>query len=92
MPQMPKPAPVVAPPPPTPVQAAPPPPKQVDQPAPTPPPMLVQGAEQEAAPVKRKKTKRKEIQQASRGTAALTIPLNTGVEGANTNGLNIPTA
>jgi hypothetical protein len=54
--------------------------------------MLVQGAEQEAAPVKRKKTKRNEVQQQSRGTASLTIPLNTGVAGANTNGLNIPTA
>ena len=42
--------------------------------------------------VKRKKSKRTQVQQASKGTSALTIPLNTGVEGGATAGLNIPTA
>ena len=92
-PQQAAPAPVMAPAPVAPIVKQAPLPKQVDAPAPTPPPTLIQGQE-EIAPVKRKKTKRREIQQASKGTAALTIPLNTGATeaaGGNTGGLNIPT-
>jgi hypothetical protein len=91
-PQQAKPAPVVAPPPVMPVQKQAPLPKQVDAPTPAPPPVLVQGDEMEPT-VKRKKTKRKEVQQASKGTAALTIPLNTdnsAAAGGSTGGLNIP--
>jgi len=92
-PQQAAPPPVMAPPPVAPIQRQAPLPKQVDAPTPTPPPTLIQGQE-DIAPVKRKKTKRREVQQASKGTAALTIPLNTGATeaaGGNTGGLNIPT-
>ena len=92
-PQQAAPAPVMAPPPVAPIQKQAPLPKQVDAPTPAPPPTLVQGTETEPV-VKRKKTKRREVQQASKGTAALTIPLNTGATeaaGGNTGGLNIPT-
>ena len=88
-PQQAKPAPVVAPAPPVPVQKQAPLPKQVDAPTPAPPPVLVQG-EIEEPTVKRKKTKRREVQQASKGTAALTIPLNDAIAKASS-GLNIPT-
>lgn len=81
----------MAPAPPVPVQKQAPLPKQVDAPQAAPPPVLVQGQDMEPA-VKRKKTKRKQVQQASKGTSALTIPLNTGVAGGTTGGLNIPTA
>lgn len=87
------PTPVMAPAPVAPIQKQAPLPKQVDAPAPTPPPTLIQGQE-DVATVKRKKTKRREVQQASKGTAALTIPLNTGATeaaGGSTGGLNIPT-
>ena len=56
--------------------------------APTPPP---EAARPEAdAKVTKKKSKRQQAQQASRGTAALRIPLNTGGEGKAKSGLNIP--
>jgi len=90
-PQQAPPAPVMAPAPPIPVQAQAPLPKQVDAPQAAPPPVLVQGRDMEPA-VKRKKSKRTQVQQASKGTSALTIPLNTGVEGGAAAGLNIPTA
>ncbi len=88
-PQQAKPAPVMAPPPPTPVTPSAPLPKQVT-PAPTaPPPTLVQGAADTEPVVKKAKSKRRQLQQASQGTSALRIPLNTGVESSPT-GLNIP--
>jgi len=77
-----------------PVQKQAPLPKQVDAPTPAPPPVLVQGDQDMEPTVKRKKTKRKEVQQASKGTAGLRIPLNTGssaAAGGSTGGLNIPT-
>ena len=92
-PQQAKPAPVTAPPPQMPVQKTAPLPKQVDAPTPAPPPTLVQGEMEEPA-VKRKKSKRQALQQASKGTAALTIPLNDAIAksaGGATGGLNIPT-
>ncbi len=90
-PQQAAPPPVVAPIAPVPVQKQAPLPKQVDAPQAAPPPMLVQGQDMEPV-VKRKKSKRTQVQQASKGTSALTIPLNTGVEGGANGGLNIPTA
>ena len=93
-PQQSKPAPVVAPPPPIPVQKQAPIPKQIDPEAPAPPPTLVQGGDDTEPVVKQRKSKRREVQQASKGTAALRIPLNTGsteAAGGNTGGLNIPT-
>lgn len=88
------PAPVVAPPAPLPAQVQAPPPKQVDPEMPAPPPTLVQGGDDTEPVVKQRKSKRREVQQASKGTAALRIPLNTGATeaaGGNTGGLNIPT-
>ncbi len=90
-PQQAAPAPVAAPMAPVPVQKQAPLPKQVEAPQAAPPPVLVQGQDMEPV-VKRKKSKRTQVQQASKGTSALTIPLNTGVEGGATGGLNIPTA
>nr|AKH48831.1 hypothetical protein [uncultured marine virus] len=94
-PQQARPTAAMAPPPVAPpVQRQAPLPKQVDAPAPTPPPTLLVQGQGDIAPVKRRKSKRREVQQASRGTAALTIPLNTRATeaaGGNTGGLNIPT-
>ena len=89
-PQRSSPAPVVAPQAPIPVRVQAPLPQQVDAPQAAPPPVLVQGQDMEPA-VKRRKSKRTQVQQASKGTSALTIPLNTGVEGGANGGLNIPT-
>lgn len=93
MPQQAAPPPVVAPTPPAPVQAQAPLPPQVDAPEAPPPPQLTQGTGQEDQPVvKQRKSKRKELQQASSGTAALRIPLNTGSkQPQSAGGLNIPT-
>lgn len=64
-----------------------------------PPPILVQGqtAGQENAIVKRRKSKRQELQQASGGTSALRIPLDsqsaigsTPAGSTGSTGLNIP--
>ena len=88
-PQQAAPAPVQAPAPVAPVMKQAPLPKQVEAPAPAPPPVLVQGQDMEPV-VKRKKSKRTQVQQASKGTSALTIPLNTGADQAG--GLNIPTS
>ena len=77
-PSIPKPEPMPEPPP------APPPP--VEQPRPTPPPELV-NAKEKAPKISAKKTKRSQQQQASKGTNALRIPLNTQAKA----GLNIPT-
>lgn len=92
-PQQPKPPPQTAPAPPVPVTPSAPLPKQVEPEQTAPPPALIQGQDMEPV-VKRKKSKRKQVQQASKGTASLTIPLNTSATegaGGNTGGLNIPT-
>jgi hypothetical protein len=91
-------APPVAPPPViTPVAAAPAPPPMPVQPGQAPPPQVVQSGQsaEDAAIVKRKKSKRKELQQASSGTSALRIPLqksigSTPTGGGGSSGLNIP--
>ena len=77
-----------------PAQQQAPPPKQLDPEMPAPPPTLVAGADDVEPVVKQLKSKRKQVQQASRGTSALRIPLNTGLSesaGGNSGGLNIPT-
>lgn len=74
-----------------PVQKQAPLPKQVDAPTPAPPPVLVQG-EAEEATVKRVKSKRKQVQQASKGTSSLKIPLNVSDSVKSSTGLNIPTS
>ena len=91
-------APPVAPPPTiAPVTAAPAPPPMPIQPNQAPPPQVVQSGQsaEDAAIVKRKKSKRKELQQASSGTSALRIPLNkkigsTPAASSSSSGLNIP--
>lgn len=62
--------------------------------APTPPPTNVSAGESDAAKIKKRSTKRQELQQASSGANALRIPLNTGTSGTpakKTGSLNIPT-
>ena len=95
-PQAPPLAPVSAPTPPQTYNAPPPMPPPAPVQAQTPPPVLTDTDEDNAA-VKKRKSKRKEIQQASRGTDALRIPLDKsasiGSSGAGTSGstgLNIP--
>jgi hypothetical protein len=60
---------------------------------PTPPPTLAQTPVDDAL-VKKKKSKRSELQQANKGTKALRIPLNQAIGGATggtgSTGLNIP--
>lgn len=61
-----------------------------------PPPAMVEGQSQEQPIVKRRKSKRKEIQQASKGASALRIPLDKKLGsvakgGTGSTGLNIPT-
>ena len=61
-----------------------------------PPPVQVEGQNQDQALIKKRKTKRKEIQQASRGASALRIPLDKKLGsvakgGTGSTGLNIPT-
>ena len=93
-PQQPKPAPTVAPPAPLPATPSAPLPKQVQAKPTAPPPTLVTGADDVQPVVKQKKTKRQQVQQRSKGTSALSIPLNTGSEpaaGKGGTGLNIPT-
>ena len=86
------PAPVIAP-----AAAAPAPPPMPVTPGQAPPPQVVQSGQsaEDAAIVKRKKSKRKELQQASSGTSALRIPLNKSIGstpsgGGGNSGLNIP--
>ena len=81
-PKMPK-----APEPPPPAPAPPPPAPMIEPQAPTPPPEAVK-PQTEAKVKKRKNAKQQQIQ-ASRGTSALRIPLNTG-GGKAKSGLNIP--
>lgn len=97
LPQQPTAPPVVAPPTPvTPAPAPPAPPPLPQTPPQAPPPQSTtnQGAE-DAAIVKRRKSKRKELQQASSGTDALRIPLDKSIGATPTgstgsSGLNIP--
>ena len=61
-----------------------------------PPPVQVEGQNQDQPLIKKRKTKRKEIQQASRGASALRIPLDKKLGsvakgGTGSTGLNIPT-
>ena len=71
----------------------PPPPAPIVEPeAPTPPPTNVSQGEADAAKIKKRTTKRKQLQQASTGASALRIPLNTGAPKGKKSGgsLNIP--
>lgn len=86
MPAMPEPAPL-----PTPPPAAPAPPPLPDPVTPAPPPVTVAQGADDAVKVKKRKSKRQELQQQSSGTNALRIPLNTGGAAAGqSSGLNIP--
>ncbi len=84
---MPDPPPMPAPPPPTP------PPIVKDVELPAPPPALVDQGAADAAKIKKRATKREQLQQSSSGANALRIPLNTGVptSGKKSGSLNIPT-
>ena len=59
---------------------------------PAPPPAVVNSGEADAAKIKKRSTKRQQMQQSSSGANALRIPLNTGVPGAKSKAgsLNIP--
>lgn len=90
-PQAPAPPPPVAPAPKAPTVPATPPPKS-QGPAPTPPPPALVDGMDETPAVKKRKSKRKVLQQQSKGTSVLKIPLNTGSGGKGKSaGLNIPT-
>lgn len=72
-----------------------PPPVPMSQPQ-APPPAQVEGQSTDQPIVKRRKSKRKELQQASKGASALRIPLtkklgSTPSGGTGSTGLNIPT-
>ena len=61
-----------------------------------PPPVQVEGQSDNQAIIKRRKSKRKELQQASKGASALRIPLDKKLGsvakgGTGSTGLNIPT-
>ena len=78
-----------------PVAPAPPPPSMMAN-TPAPPPVQVEGQNQDQALIKKRKSKRKELQQASRGASALRIPLDKKLGsvakgGTVSTGLNIPT-
>lgn len=64
-------------------------PKQLPIEAPTPAPTPVSTGEADAGKLKKKRSKRAQIQQASKGASALRIPLNTGAKKPS-GGLNIP--
>ena len=64
-------------------------PKQLPIEAPTPAPTQVAQGEADAGKLKKKKSKRSQLQQASKGAASLRIPLNTGAKKPS-GGLNIP--
>ncbi len=85
MPEMPKPQPLPEAPPPAPA-----PPPMVTPEAPTPPPVTVPQGDADAVKVKKRRTKRQELQQKSQGANALRIPLNTGGSTGKASGLNIP--
>ena len=85
MPSMPEPQPLPEPPP------TPPAPAPLAEPeAPTPPPVAVPQGSEDAAKIKKRRTKRETLQQQSAGANALRIPLNTGVSQGKSSGLNIP--
>ena len=61
-----------------------------------PPPVMVEGQNNKEPVIKKRKSKRKELQQASRGASALRIPLDRKLGavakgGTGSTGLNIPT-
>lgn len=101
----PLPTPQQAPPPPpvapvAPMQAQPaaptPPPAPINTNQMAPPPVQVDGQSTDQPIVKKRKSKRKELQQASKGASALRIPLtkklgSTPTGGTGSTGLNIPT-
>jgi hypothetical protein len=58
---------------------------------PTPPPAVVNQGEADAAKIKKRATKREQLQQSSSGANALRIPLNTGASASKSGSLNIPT-
>ena len=85
MPSMPEPQPLPEPPPAPPAPA----PMEIPE-APTPPPTNVTTGIEDAAKIKKRKSKRQALQQQSSGTNALRIPLNTGGSSGKASGLNIP--
>ncbi len=85
MPEMPEPQPLPTAPPTPPA----PPPMEVPE-APAPPPTTVPQGDADAVKVKKRKSKRQELQQKSQGANALRIPLNTGGSTGKASGLNIP--
>jgi hypothetical protein len=58
---------------------------------PTPPPAVVNQGEADAAKIKKRSTKREQLQQSGSGANALRIPLNTGAAASKSGSLNIPT-
>jgi hypothetical protein len=64
-------------------------PKQLPMEAPTQAPVQVAQGEADAGKLKKKKSKRSQLQQASKGASSLRIPLNTGTKKPS-GGLNIP--
>ena len=79
---------------PPPAPTPPPPAPMIEPEAPTPPPTNVDQGTPDAAKIKKRTTKRKQLQQASSGANALRIPLNTGSGasgGKKSGSLNIPT-
>ena len=80
--------------PPPPAPTPPPPAPIVEPEAPTPPPTNVDQGAADAAKIKKRTTKRQQLQQSSSGANALRIPLNTGAGatgGKKAGSLNIPT-
>lgn len=80
---------------PPPAPAPPPPAPMIEPEKPLPPPESVPQGNADAAKIKKRATKRQQMQQAASGASALRIPLNTGSAGGAAakagGGLNIPT-
>ena len=73
-----------------------PPPAAMQQQQMAPPPVMVEGQSDKEPVIKKRKSKRKELQQASKGASALRIPLDRKLGsvakgGTGSTGLNIPT-
>ena len=78
---------------PPPAPLPPPPAPMIEPELPAPPPTTVDQGESDAAKIKKRTTKRQQLQQSSTGANALRIPLNTGAgaaTGQSTGSLNIP--
>jgi hypothetical protein len=78
---------------PPPPPAPPMPPPAPEPAAPLPPPQAVTAGDKDAAKVQKRTSQRAALQQASKGTGALTIPLSTGqapAAGSKPAALNIP--